>query len=328
MFSVMDRPLNVAGQEVHLPLSLGVSIYPENGNTAEELIKNADAALYEAKRMGNNNCKFYKSEMSSLGEQWVRTENRLRRAVEREEFILHYQPQVNLSTGKIIGFEALIRWQDPEDGLRGPGEFISVAEETGLIIPIGDWVLREACRQARAWQDRGLKAARVSVNISMRQFRLHEFCGSVAHVLEETGLEPGRLKIELTESMVMSNVSDTIRKLKDLKELGVRLAMDDFGTGYSSLTYLKLMPLDVIKIDQSFVKDLTTDANNAAIVKAIVMMSESLRIKTVAEGVETKDQLIYLKQLGCGAIQGYFLSRPDCAEAMERFLDGAWGLEL
>jgi len=326
MFSVMDRPLDVGGQEVHLTLSIGVSIYPRDGDTAEELLKHADAALYEAKRMGNNSSRFYDSVMSSIGEKWVQTENRLRRAIEGEEFILHYQPQVSLATGEIIGFEALIRWQDPEDGLRGPGEFIGMAEETGLIIPIGDWVLREACRQARAWQERGIGNARVSVNISMRQFRQSEFIGSVARILEETRLEPGRLEIELTESMVMSNASDVIGKLRDLKGLGVRLAVDDFGTGYSSLAYLKLMPLDVIKIDQGFVKDLTTDENSAAIVRAVVMISDSLGVETVAEGVETEDQLRDLRRLGCRGLQGYLLSKPDRAEAMEPFLDGSWRL--
>jgi len=327
LFSTFDAVVSLQGHDLHLTASIGVSIFPNGGETPETLIKNADTAMYEAKRTGGNNCKFYKSEMSVIGAEWIKMEHNLRKAMRQEEFVLYYQPQVNLLSGEVIGMEALIRWQKPEAGLICPGEFIPMAEEIGIIIPIGEWVLREACVQAKAWQDRGLKNIRVSVNISMLQFRQDGFLNFVADVLDETGLDPPSLELELTESMVMKNAGETIERLLELKDLGLRLAIDDFGTGYCSLSYLKMMPIDVLKIDQSFVRDITDNPSDEAIVKAILRMGQSLNIETIAEGVETQKQLKLLRGRHCGNIQGYLVSRPGPPSEVEKFLESSWRLD-
>jgi len=327
LFSTFDAVVSLQGHDLHLTTSIGVSIYPNSGETPEALLKNADTAMYEAKRTGGNNCKFYESEMSVIGAEWIKMESELRKAVTNEEFVLYYQPQVNLVSGEIIGMEALIRWQKPEAGLICPGEFIPIAEEIGLIIPIGEWVLREACFQAKAWQDRGLKNIRVSVNVSMLQFMQEGFLNFVAGVLDKTGLAPPNLELEITESMVMKNAGETIKILTSLKDLGVRLVIDDFGTGYSSLSYLKTMPIDVLKIDQSFVRDITVNPSDEAIVKAIIRMGQSLNIETTAEGVETEEQLMLLRNRHCGNIQGYLVSRPGPPPEVEKFLESSWRLD-
>ncbi|MFQ5428392.1 MAG: EAL domain-containing protein [Thermodesulfobacteriota bacterium] len=326
LFSAFDAPVSLQGHDLRFNVSMGVSIYPNNGETPEVLLKNADTAMYEAKRAGGNNCKFYASEMSIIGAEWVKMEHKLHRAIANEEFVLHYQPQVNLDTGELIGMEALIRWQEPEAGLISPGRFIPLAEETGLIIPIGKWLLRRACVQAKEWQDKGLNNTRVSVNISMLQFRHDGFLKLVADVLDETGLNPVNLELELTESIIMHDAGETIGRLSELKKLGLRLAIDDFGTGYSSLSYLKSMPIDILKIDQSFVRDITTDKGDEAIVKAIIRLGHNLNIETIAEGVETEQQLRLLKEHFCGNIQGYLISKPVPPAEAEKFLDRSWRL--
>jgi EAL domain-containing protein (putative c-di-GMP-specific phosphodiesterase class I) len=244
----------------------------------------------------------------------------LRRGLERKEFLLHYQPRVDLRTGEITGMEALVRWQHPEQGLVAPGRFIPVAEESGLIVPLGEWVLRTACAQNKAWQDAGLKPVCVAVNLSARQFRQRDLIEVVTGILRETGLDPSYLELELTESLIMQNVESTIVTLKKLNAMGIKLAIDDFGTGYSSLSYLKRFPIDMLKIDQSFVRDITTDPDDASIAKTIISMAHDMKLRVIAEGVETEEQRSFLSLRHCDEMQGYFFSRPVPAEAFEILL--------
>jgi diguanylate cyclase (GGDEF)-like protein len=315
---VMDaiaRPLTIEGHEFFLTCSIGVSSYPVDGEDVETLIKHADIAMYRAKQTGRNNFQFYTAKMNEQALERLRLEGDLRLALERDEFILHYQPQVDLRSGRIVGMEALIRWQHPALGMVPPGRFIGLAEETGLIVPIGAWVLRTACAQIKAWQSAGLGFLRVSVNLSARQFYQRDLLESVGAVLAQSGLDPQYLEIELTESMVMTDVDSAVAILRGLKALGVQMSIDDFGTGYSSLSYLKRFPIDVLKIDQSFVRDITIDPDDAAIVTSIISLAHNLRLNVIAEGVETEAQLEYLRRHGCDEIQGYYFSRPVDAEA-------------
>jgi diguanylate cyclase (GGDEF)-like protein len=315
---VMDaiaQPLSIEGHEFFLTCSIGVSSYPVDGEDVETLIKHADIAMYRAKQTGRNNFQFYTAKMNEQALERLRLEGDLRLALERDEFILHYQPQVDLRSGRIVGMEALIRWQHPALGMVPPGRFIGLAEETGLIVPIGAWVLRTACAQIKSWQDAGLGFLRVSVNLSARQFYQRDLLESIGEVLARTGLDPQYLEIELTESMVMTDVDSAVAILRGLKALGVQMSIDDFGTGYSSLSYLKRFPIDVLKIDQSFVRDITIDPDDAAIVTSIISLAHNLRLNVIAEGVETEAQLEYLRRHGCDEIQGYYFSRPVDAEA-------------
>ncbi len=320
IFSAFKEPFRIAGHELFVTASMGVSIYPNDGIDAETLFKNADIAMYRAKDEGRNNFQLYTPTMNIKAMERLKLENKLRRAVEKEEFELYYQPQVDLSTGRVIGMEALVRWNEPDQGVVSPGEFIPLAEDTGLIIPIGEWVLREACRQLKRWHDEGYEPVTVAVNISMRQFRQKDFVGTVASILEETGLDPGRLDLELTESMIMEDTGTTIGLLRKLKEMGIRLTIDDFGTGYSSLEYLKQMPIDMLKIAQTFVRDITVDQDDALIATAIIRIAHSLKIEVIAEGVETTEQLELLRALECDKIQGYCISRPVPAKKAVSFL--------
>jgi EAL domain-containing protein (putative c-di-GMP-specific phosphodiesterase class I) len=266
--------------------------------------------MHFAKDQGRDNYQFYSRTMNATALEKLAMESQLRRAVERNEFILYYQPKIHTSTGEIVGLEALIRWQHPELGLVAPNQFIPLAEETGLIVPIGDWVLREACLQNRSWQKEGLPTVHVAVNIASLHFRQGGLMQSVEAALKEAGLDPACLELEVTESMLMQSVDATLKTLHQLKDTGVRLAIDDFGTGYSSLAYLKRFPLDTLKIDRSFIKDLPRDAEDAAIAKAIIAMAHSLRLAVVAEGVESAEQLAFLQQHGCELVQGFLFSRP------------------
>jgi diguanylate cyclase (GGDEF)-like protein/PAS domain S-box-containing protein len=311
--------------DLHLTASIGVATYPDDGTEAEILMKNADFAMYHAKDTGRNNYQFFRPNMNLVAIERQSLEVDLRGALENREFELHYQPKVNLDTGAIMGVEALIRWNHPRRGLVSPAQFIPIAETCGVIVPIGRWVLREACRQTRAWRDAGLPQIRVAINVSARELREKDFVATVRAILTETGVEPGCLELELTETFLMQDATVTGAVLQDLKDLGVMLALDDFGTGYSSLSHLQRFPIDTLKIDQSFVRDLATDADDASIVSAVISMGESLHMRVVAEGVETRDQLVFLQQHRCPEGQGYYFSRPVLAGQLTPLLGGNRG---
>jgi diguanylate cyclase (GGDEF)-like protein/PAS domain S-box-containing protein len=316
----LRKPFRAGNQEVFVSASVGLALYPLDGEDSDALIKNAGAAMHFAKDQGRDNYQFYSRAMNATALEKLAMESQLRRAVERDELLLHYQPKLQMSTGRIVGLEALIRWKHPELGLVPPSQFIPLAEETGLIVPIGEWVLRNACKQNIAWQRAGLTPVHVAVNIASPHFRQGGLVASVGSALKETGVEPNWLEVELTESMLMQSVDTTLKTLFQLKDMGVRLAIDDFGTGYSSLSYLKRFPLDTLKIDRSFVKDLPRDPEDAAITKAIIAMSHSLKLSVVAEGVETAEQLAFLQQHACDLVQGFLFSRPVAAEDIPAML--------
>jgi diguanylate cyclase (GGDEF)-like protein/PAS domain S-box-containing protein len=314
------QPVMLGSKEFFVTCSIGVAVYPTDGAPAENLIEHADIAMYRAKKLGRNNFQFYTPAMNEEAMERVRIESALRNALERNEFVLHYQPQVDLASGEIVGMEALIRWQHPEMGMVAPSRFIGVAEETGLIVQIGAWVMRTACLQNRAWQQDGLGKLRVAVNLSARQFGAPNLIEEIRNVLAETGLAPACLEIELTESLFMSDVALAVELLHSMKGLGVNLSIDDFGTGYSSLSYLSRFPIDVLKIDRSFVAEITRDSNDAAIVASIIALAHNLKLAVIAEGVETEEQLDYLRRHGCDEMQGYYFSRPLPADEFEQLL--------
>jgi predicted signal transduction protein with EAL and GGDEF domain len=305
----LARPTEVKGHEVFMSASIGVSLFPADAADAEALIRNADAAMYSAKRNGGDSYQFYTSDLNVKVEERLAIEQGLRVAEQRDELHLLYQPKVDLASGRIIGVEALLRWEHPGLGTVSPERFIPIAEETGLIVPIGEWVLRSACRQIRAWRDDGIELP-VAVNLSACQFRQRNLAETIHRVLSESGVPPQYLEIEITESDVMENAESAIATLDELKARGISLSVDDFGTGYSSLSYLKRFPLDVLKIDRSFVRDIAVDSDDAAIVEAIIALARSLEIKVVAEGVETEDQKAFLDRSGCHFAQGYLFSPP------------------
>jgi diguanylate cyclase (GGDEF)-like protein/PAS domain S-box-containing protein len=318
----LKLPFHVDGHDLYVTASIGIVLPPRDGEDAQDLMKNAGAALFRAKEQGGNGHQFYATEMNAAALRRLSLESSLRKAIERREFTIYYQPQMDLATNKITGMEALVRWQHPEMGLVSPAEFIPLAEDTGLIVPLDEWVLRAACLQNKAWQEAGLPPLRVSSNLSARMFRQPGLPEMVAGVLDETGLDPDYLDLELTESSVMSNTEEAIETLRALRALGVHVSIDDFGTGYSSLNYLKRFPADCLKIDQSFVRDAATEPSDAAIVRAVITLARSLDLKVIAEGVETEEQLRFLRLLGCDEMQGYLLSRPLPAEEFRRkFLD-------
>jgi EAL domain-containing protein (putative c-di-GMP-specific phosphodiesterase class I) len=311
------------GQELFITASMGISLYPADGIDADTLVKNADVAMYQAKGHGRNTYRFYTPTMNAEALRKLILENNLRKALEREEFVLHYQPLVDLATGRVTGTEALLRWQHPGLGLLAPMEFIPLAEETGLIVPIGEWMLQKACEQGKAWQEAGRPSLRMAVNLSMRQFRQNNVTEMVAGALMRSGLHPGCLDLELTESVVMQDAEETIATLRELKSIGVRLTIDDFGTGYSSLSYLKNLPLSTLKLDQSFVNALTRDRGDEAISRAIVALAHDLSLKVIAEGVETAEQVEFLRLLKCDEVQGFLFSRPVPALELSGIFDNA-----
>lgn len=309
MLDAVRQPFSVKGQELYLSASIGLALFPIDGEDPETLLRNAGAAMHFAKDQGRDNYQFYSRSMNASALEKLAMEGQLRRALERNEFILHYQPKVDALTGQTSGVEALLRWIHPDLGMVPPGQFIPIAEQTGLIIPIGDWVLGEACRQAKAWMAAGLPPLSVAVNIASPHFRA-DLSSSVVRALQSSQLEPGLLELEMTESMLMQNIDTTISTLDGLKEMGVKLSLDDFGTGYSSLSYLKRFPLDTLKIDRSFIQGLPDDGEDAAITQAIIAMAHSLGLSVVAEGVETVEQLAYLQALHCDLVQGFLFSKP------------------
>ena len=317
ILNVLSPPFLLSDREIFVSASVGIALYPADGQTREALLQNAEVAMYRAKKHGESAYQFFTGDMNAWAFERLALENNLRKALERKELLLYYQPQVDLETGKISGMEALLRWQHPELGMISPAEFIPLAEETGLIVPIGAWVLREACRQNKAWQDAGMARMRVSVNLSARQFQQQDIVEMTASALQESGLTADSLELELTESYIMQNPEVAISTLKLLEEMGVFLSVDDFGTGYSSLSYLRRFPIDCLKIDQSFVRDIPNNDDAVAIVSAIVAMARSLKLELVAEGVETREQLDYLKQLQCNRMQGFLFSRPIPAKEFE-----------
>ncbi|MDD5384335.1 MAG: EAL domain-containing protein [Gallionella sp.] len=310
MLHSLSQPYEVEGHNIRATPSIGISVYPEDGTDRESLIMNADSAMYHTKENGRNDFKFFVADMKTKVAEKLFIESDLRKALEHGQFVLHYQPQVDIKTGHIIGAEALIRWNHPTAGLISPAKFIPVAEESGLIVPLGEWILNEACRQNMAWQKAELPPISIAVNLSAVQFRQQNLCQLISKVLSDTGLDPHYLELELTEGLVMSNTNSAIATLNRFKEMGVHISIDDFGTGYSSLSYLKHFPIDYLKIDQSFVRDITTNPDDAAITTAIINMAQGLNLRTIAEGVETADQLAFLRLHSCDVVQGYYFSRP------------------
>jgi diguanylate cyclase (GGDEF)-like protein len=324
--AALREPFRVHQQELYVTPSIGIANYPAHGNTAQMLITRADAAMYNVKKGGRNDLRVFAAEMSTFFPERLMLENDLRRALDRGEFELYYQPKVDVADGSIAGMEALVRWRHPKRGLVAPDQFIPLAEDTGLIVPIGNWVMQEACRQNKAWQDAGLPELRIAVNISGVQFRQSDLLDNIREALERSGLTPECLEVEITESVVMQNASDAIVTLEKLSQMGVHVSIDDFGTGYSSLSYLKRFPLDKLKIDRSFIRDVSTDMEDAAIVRATIGLAHNLKLRVVAEGVETAEQLQFLRALGCDEYQGYYKSRPLPAMEFERVMRAEAGL--
>ncbi len=321
IISELKKEHTLGEHRLRVTVSIGVSTYPDNGEDAETLIKNADTAMYYAKQSGRDNCQFFRPDMGLNAVERQSLEGQLRYALERQELLLHYQPKVNLKTGAITSVEALVRWQHPERGLLLPGQFLTIAEDTGLILAIGQWVLREACRQTREWLDAGLLAVPVAVNISSLEFRSQHFLEDVQVALKDSSLDSNYLELELTETVLMRHADSTAYALRQLKAIGVRLAVDDFGTGYSSLSYLTRFPIDALKLDQSFVRDIIADRDDAIVVDAVISMGKSLKHRVIAEGVETLEQLAFLRAHGCDEGQGYYFSRPVVAQHFAKLLE-------
>lgn len=312
-------PFDISGVELSISVSMGIAMYPEDGKDFDTLLKKADTAMYQAKESGRNTYRFFTEKMNVDVTEHMRIRHGLRQALEHDEFVLHYQPQINLVSGNIVGAEALIRWNHPELGMIPPGRFIPIAEDCGLIVQMGDWVLLEACRQAATWRDAGLAEILMAVNISSVQFKNHNLEHSVIQALVDSGLDARYLELELTESILIQDGENVLKSIQRLKSLGVQLSIDDFGTGYSSLSYLKRFAVDKLKIDQSFVRDMASDPNDAAIVQAIIQMARSLKLKTIAEGVEDEHQLAILVQQECDEVQGYYYARPMPADEFFSF---------
>ena len=325
LLKAMASPFLLMGQECHITASIGISFYPDDSKDAQTLLKNADLAMYRAKEQGKNNFQFYSAQMNVDSLERLALESSLRGALERDEFLLYYQPKMDICSGNVTGMEALVRWRHPDMGLVSPAQFIPLAEETGLIVPLGEWVLKTACAQSREWQRQGFPPLRIAVNLSPRQFQQNDFVREVARILNETGLDAGLLELEITESMLIQNPEQVVNLLTDLRAMGVYLSLDDFGTGYSSLAYLKRFPINSIKIDRSFTQDLPSDASNAAITRAIIAIADSLKLNVIAEGVENEEQMRFLREHKCTEIQGYYFSKPLPADEFAAMLrENVW----
>ncbi|HJX14746.1 MAG TPA: EAL domain-containing protein [Candidatus Deferrimicrobiaceae bacterium] len=319
-------PFDIGGQEIHLTASMGLSLFPFNGDAPEILVKNADIAMFRAKALGRDTLQVFSEEMSAAVEERARMEKGLRRASERNEFVVHYQPEIDLKTGLIVGAEALVRWQTPDKGLVPPMQFIPVAEETGAIIPMSEWVIQTACAQAKEWHKEGYEPFRISINVSARLFQQYDLAKTVLDILRRTGLEPESLELEITESVAMQNIEAIMETLWKLNGFSIRVAMDDFGTGYSSLAYLKKFPINILKIDMAFIKDLDRNPEDQTIVKAIIAMAHTLKIDVIAEGVERPEQVDLLKAFGCGYAQGFYFSKPLPAREFTKLLSRNRGI--
>jgi diguanylate cyclase (GGDEF)-like protein/PAS domain S-box-containing protein len=316
----LKAPFRLADHEVFATGTIGISLYPHDGENVESLLKNADTAMNHAKEMGRGNFQFYDGSMNAKALQRLSMENSLRKALERDELLLHFQPQVDMTSGKIIGIEALVRWQNPELGMVYPGTFIPLAEETGLILSIGEWVLRSACAQIKSWQKEGHRALRMAVNLSGRQFRSQDLIKNVREAAQAVDLDPHWLELELTETILLQDLEENVRTLRELKSMGLRISLDDFGTGYSSLSYLKRFPIDTLKIDRSFVQDIATNPEDGAITTAIIAMAKGLHIDPMAEGVERPEQRAFLYRQGCRLMQGFLFGKPMPADRLESVL--------
>ena len=321
ILDLMARPFVLEGQDVYVTPSIGITLFPYDDDNVDGLLKNADAAMYQVKANGRNGYQFFTAGMNERAVERIRIESGLRQAIDRNEFVLHYQPKVNLQSGRMQGVEALVRWQRPGIGTVGPAEFIPVAEDTGLIIPIGEWVLRKALAQTRIWLDNGLPVCRLAVNICARQFRQGDVAAMISDALRQSGLDGSYLEVEITESVLMEDTDATVVTLQRLKELGVSIAIDDFGTGYSSLNYLKRFPIDTLKIDRSFVSDIPYDQDDAVITRAIIGLAHNLRRSVIAEGVETHEQVRFLRENDCDEAQGYLFSAPINTMQMTGYLE-------
>jgi diguanylate cyclase (GGDEF)-like protein len=317
---VLSQPFRIGTHEIFISVSIGITVYPIDSDDLDTLLKNADTAMYHAKDKGRNNYQFYTESMNAVAVERFIITNQLRKALHNKEFHLYYQPQLNAYNRKIVGIEALVRWLHPKRGLLLPDSFIPIAEETSLIVPIGEWILETACEQSRNWQSFNLSPMRVSVNISSIQFMQKNFLETVRRILTATGLDPSHLEFELTESLIMEHAEANIYTLAELKAMGLHLSIDDFGTGYSSLSYLKRFPINSVKIDKSFVQDLDKDPDSASIVKAIIAMAHNLNMTVTAEGVETQQQMAFLQEYKCDKVQGYLFSPPFSSESLLPFL--------
>ena len=318
--AAIAEPIRVDGRDFQITSSIGLANYPNDGTDADKLLANADAAMYRAKEIGRDNFQFYTPDLNTKVHEKFLLQEELRNAIARSEFVLHYQPQVDLRTGRIFALEALIRWRRPMLGITSPGKFIPLAEETGLIVPIGDWVLHEACRQNKAWQDAGLPPMTICVNVSARQFKEKNWVNCVADALRESGLDAGYLELELTESLIMQDAEQAVATMKELQILGVQLSIDDFGTGYSSLSALKRFPVGRLKIDKSFIDDIPDDENDKAVASAVISLGQKLNLRVIAEGVETEAQVAFLRENNCDEMQGYYFSKPVAASEIEELL--------
>lgn len=310
----LSQPFIIKSEELCIGCSIGIAVFPDNGKDSETLLKNSDLAMYQAKQSGRNNYQFFNREMSQLAAERQALGTDLRYAVERNELILNYQPVITIPTSELGNLEALLRWQHPEYGLIPPLKFIGIAEETGLIIPIGNWVIKTVCLQIKAWQEQGYAVPRIAINLSAKQFQDKNLVNYITEILNQTEVNSKFLSLEITETMLVNNIKIVVNTLARLNALGLTIAIDDFGTGYSSLSYLKRFPINTLKIDRAFVQDINTSASDNAIVSAIIAMSKSLGIDVIAEGVETETQLELLKSHGCRHFQGYYFGKPTCAE--------------
>jgi diguanylate cyclase (GGDEF)-like protein len=328
LIGLLDQPFKLPGQkDVYIGASIGISIFPQDAKDATQLVQHADAAMYQAKEQGRNTFRFYTPALTDAVNQRMDMESRVRRALSNEEFVLHYQPQVDSRSDTIVGCEALLRWDDPDSGLVAPADFIPLAEDTGLIIPLGDWVLRTACAQHKAWIDAGFTELSMAINLSARQLQQSNIVSRIAETIEQYGLPAGQVKLEITESMIMGHGEETAELLAAIKSLGVGLSIDDFGTGYSSLAYLKRFPIDELKIDRGFVRDIPDDENDAEIAATIIAMAHNLKLRVVAEGVETREQADFLSRHGCQHYQGYLFRPPisaaDFGELLRSSVNGS-----